>query len=117
MPPVGLLPDANLLATMVDGAVLVVRANSTPYHQVMRAIDALDRDRLLGVVLNSAATERFVAQLLLLLSRRPDADARQSVTGAMRLTIRSLTLVVFETVLIVAAVAAAGTSGSATGRG
>ena len=54
-PPVGLLPDANLLAAMVDGAVLVVRANSTPYHQVVRAIDALDRNRLLGVVLNSAA--------------------------------------------------------------
>ena len=53
-PPVGLLPDANLLAAMVDGAVLVVRANSTPYHQVVRAIDALDRNRLLGVVLNSA---------------------------------------------------------------
>jgi capsular exopolysaccharide synthesis family protein len=53
-PPVGLLPDANLLAAMVDGAVLIVRANSTPYHQVVRAIDALDRDRLLGVVLNSA---------------------------------------------------------------
>ena len=55
-PPVGLLPDANLLATMVDGAVLVVRANSTPYHQVMRAIDALDRNRLLGVVLNSVSS-------------------------------------------------------------
>ena len=55
-PPVGLLPDANLLATMVDGAVLVVRANSTPYHQVVRAIDALDRDRLLGVVLNSVSS-------------------------------------------------------------
>jgi capsular exopolysaccharide synthesis family protein len=55
-PPVGLLPDANLLATMVDGAVLVVRANSTPYHQVMRAIDALDRNRLLGVVLNSVTS-------------------------------------------------------------
>jgi protein-tyrosine kinase len=54
-PPVGLLPDANLLATMVDGAVLVVRAGSTPYHQVVRAVDALTRDRLLGVVLNSAA--------------------------------------------------------------
>jgi|SoiMethySBSTD1v2_1073268.scaffolds.fasta_scaffold02276_7 protein-tyrosine kinase len=53
-PPVGLLPDANLLASMVDGAVLVVRAGSTPYHQVVRAIDALNRDRLLGVVLNSA---------------------------------------------------------------
>jgi capsular exopolysaccharide synthesis family protein len=55
-PPVGLLPDANLLAAMVDGAVLVVRANTTPYHQVVRAIDALDRDRLLGVVLNSATS-------------------------------------------------------------
>jgi capsular exopolysaccharide synthesis family protein len=55
-PPVGLLPDANLLAAMVDGAVLVVRANSTPYHQVQRAIDALDRNRLLGVVLNSVNT-------------------------------------------------------------
>ncbi len=54
-PPVGLLPDANLLAAMVDGAVLVVRANSTPYQQITRAIDALDRNRLLGVVLNSAA--------------------------------------------------------------
>jgi capsular exopolysaccharide synthesis family protein len=53
-PPVGLLPDANLLSAMVDGAVLVVRANSTSYHQVVRAIDALDRERLLGVVLNSA---------------------------------------------------------------
>jgi capsular exopolysaccharide synthesis family protein len=54
-PPVGLLPDANLLAAMVDGAVLVVRANTTPYHQVQRAIDALDRNRLLGVVLNSVS--------------------------------------------------------------
>lgn len=55
-PPVGLLPDANLLAAMVDGAVLVVRANSTPYHSVVRAIDALDRNRLLGVVLNSTTS-------------------------------------------------------------
>jgi capsular exopolysaccharide synthesis family protein len=54
-PPVGLLPDANLLSAMVDGAVLVVRANSTSYHQVMRAVDALNRERLLGVVLNSAS--------------------------------------------------------------
>jgi protein-tyrosine kinase len=53
-PPVALLPDANLLATMVDGAVLVVRAGATPYHQVVRAVDALTRERLLGVVLNSA---------------------------------------------------------------
>ena len=43
-PPVGLLPDANLLASMVDGAVLVVRADSTPYDLVKRAVDALGRE-------------------------------------------------------------------------
>jgi len=54
-PPVGLLPDANLLSAMADGAVLVVRADATPYYLVQRAVDALDRNRLLGVVLNSAS--------------------------------------------------------------
>jgi len=53
-PPVGLLPDANLLASMADGAILVVRAEATPYDLVQRAIDALGRDRILGVVLNRA---------------------------------------------------------------
>jgi capsular exopolysaccharide synthesis family protein len=56
-PPVGLLTDANLLATMVDGAVLVVKAGETSYDQVRRAIDALGPGKLLGVVLNRA-TER-----------------------------------------------------------
>ncbi len=40
-PPVVLLPDANLLASMVDGAVLVVRAGSTPHELVQRAVDAI----------------------------------------------------------------------------
>ena len=53
-PPVGLLPDANLLAAMADGAVLVVRADATPYQLVERAVDALGKERLLGVVLNCA---------------------------------------------------------------
>lgn len=54
-PPVGLLSDANLLAAMVDGAVIVVKAGSTPYDLVRRAIDAIGRERTLGVVLNRAA--------------------------------------------------------------
>jgi capsular exopolysaccharide synthesis family protein len=53
-PPVGLLPDANLLATFVDGAILVVRAGVTPHDIVRRAVDALGRQKLLGVVLNRA---------------------------------------------------------------
>lgn len=53
-PPLVLLPDANLLASMVDAALIVVRAESTPHGLVKRATDAVGRNRVLGVVLNSA---------------------------------------------------------------
>ncbi len=53
-PPVGLLTDANLLASMVDGAVLVIKAGSTPYDLVKRAVDTIGPSKLLGVVLNQA---------------------------------------------------------------
>ncbi len=51
-PPLVLLPDANLLGAMVDGAILVIRAGKTPYKLIIRAIEALGRERILGVVLN-----------------------------------------------------------------
>jgi receptor protein-tyrosine kinase len=53
-PPVALMPDANLLAAMVDAALLVVSASSTPYTLVERAVEALGTQRVLGVVLNRA---------------------------------------------------------------
>jgi capsular exopolysaccharide synthesis family protein len=53
-PPVGLLTDAALLASMADGVVLVVKAESTPYDLVNRAVDALGRGRMMGMVLNRA---------------------------------------------------------------
>ncbi len=53
-PPVVLLPDANLLGSMADGAVLVIKAGSTPYDLVNRAVAAVGRDRILGTVLNRA---------------------------------------------------------------
>jgi protein-tyrosine kinase len=60
-PPVALLPDANLLAAMIDTAVLVVGANATPYPLVRRAIDAIGQQRILGVVLNRMAGADMVA--------------------------------------------------------
>lgn len=51
-PPVGHLADASLLAEMADGTLLVVRAGRTQYPRVQKAIDALGRERILGVVLN-----------------------------------------------------------------
>jgi capsular exopolysaccharide synthesis family protein len=53
-PPVMLLPDAHLMSSMVDGAILVVRANTTPHELVRRSAEAIGRSRILGVVLNRA---------------------------------------------------------------
>lgn len=52
-PPVGLLPDASLLATCVDGVLLVVRSGKAPYQLVKRTADAIGHDRILGVVMNA----------------------------------------------------------------
>ena len=53
-PPVALMPDANLLAGMIDTALLVISANTTPYPLVQRAAAAIGAERILGVVLNRA---------------------------------------------------------------
>ena len=53
-PPIAILPDANLLSAMVDTALLVVSAQSTPYPMVQRAAQAIGPNHILGVVLNRA---------------------------------------------------------------
>jgi protein-tyrosine kinase len=51
-PPVGLLSDASLLAHMADGALLVIKAGSTAHDLVSRAVAAIGKEQILGVVLN-----------------------------------------------------------------
>lgn len=51
-PPVGLMPDAHLLAAMVDGAILIVGAGMSPHRTVAKAAEVIGRERILGVVLN-----------------------------------------------------------------
>jgi protein-tyrosine kinase len=53
-PPVGLLTDAHLLASLVDTVLLVVQAGHTAVAAVKTAIQAIGRDRILGIVLNRA---------------------------------------------------------------
>ncbi len=53
-PPVGLLSDARMLSEAVDGVLLLVRAEATPYDIVQRAVAAVGPDRVLGLVLNRA---------------------------------------------------------------
>ena len=65
-PPVALLSDANLLAAMIDVAILVVSANTTPYPLVKRAVEALGPSKVLGVVLNRAERSELVRRVRLL---------------------------------------------------
>ena len=51
-PPVTLLTDTHLLAAMVDSAVLVIRAGSTPFALIKQTIESIGRDKIVGVVLN-----------------------------------------------------------------
>jgi receptor protein-tyrosine kinase len=51
-PPIGVLTDGRLLADMVDAALLVIRAGTSPFNLITRAVEALGRDRIAGVVLN-----------------------------------------------------------------
>ena len=51
-PPVGLLSDATLLADMVDVSILVIAAGMAPFEAVNKAVAALGRDKIIGVVLN-----------------------------------------------------------------
>jgi protein-tyrosine kinase len=54
-PPVALMPDANLLAGMIDTALLVISANTTPYPLVQRAAAAIGQSRILGAILNRSS--------------------------------------------------------------
>jgi receptor protein-tyrosine kinase len=51
-PPAAVVPDANILARLADGVLLVVRAANTPYDAAALAIEQLGRERVLGVVMN-----------------------------------------------------------------
>jgi protein-tyrosine kinase len=51
-PPVGLLPDAQLIARLSESVLFVIAAGSTPYHLVQRSIAELGAERIVGTVLN-----------------------------------------------------------------
>jgi protein-tyrosine kinase len=53
-PPIGPIADASLLSPLADGVLLVVRAGQTHYARVRKAVEAIGRERILGVVLNDA---------------------------------------------------------------
>jgi protein-tyrosine kinase len=64
-PPVLPLADVAVLASIVDGVLLVVRAGVTPKPSIENALRGFDSTRLIGVVLNESGIEddyRYEAQ-------------------------------------------------------
>ena len=53
-PPLLFAADGNLLATMCDGTILVVRIGTTTFDSVSRALQSLCENNVLGVVVNGA---------------------------------------------------------------
>ena len=54
MPPVAPLADVNIVAPMVDGLLMIVRAGITPKPAIERALAGLDIAKVLGLVLNES---------------------------------------------------------------
>ncbi|MDQ2843078.1 MAG: polysaccharide biosynthesis tyrosine autokinase [Acidobacteriota bacterium] len=53
-PPLLFAADGNLLSTMADGTILVVRIGTTTYDSVTRALQSLCENNVLGIVVNGA---------------------------------------------------------------
>lgn len=56
-PPVFSTSDPVLLSKMVDGVIWVVMADQTPRESVRRAMRSVDREKIIGVVLNQVDTK------------------------------------------------------------
>jgi len=51
-PPIISTTEPTLLSKMVDGIILVVRANRMPRESIQRAVKAIDRQKIIGIVFN-----------------------------------------------------------------
>ena len=57
VPPVSPLADLHILAPMIDGLLMIVRAGVTPKPAIERALAGLDASKVLGLVLNESGDE------------------------------------------------------------
>jgi protein-tyrosine kinase len=60
-PPLAVLSDAQLLVRLTQAALFVVRARSTPFAVVNKAIEELGREHIIGTVLNGVEDSAITA--------------------------------------------------------
>ena len=72
-PPLLFSADANLLAAMTDGTILVVRIGSTTIDTVTRAVQSLNENNVLGVVTNGARAGELYSKYTYYYSKKEEA--------------------------------------------
>ncbi len=72
-PPLLFSADANLLSTMTDGTLIVVRIGSTTYDNVIRAMQTLCENNVVGIVANGARAGELYSKYTYYYSR-PDEE-------------------------------------------
>ncbi len=68
-PPLLFSADANLLATLADGTVLVVKIGATTFDNVTRAMQSLCENNVLGIVANGARASELYSKYTYYYSR------------------------------------------------
>jgi len=53
------LSDMNIFEEVVDGIVMIIRAESTTRDTVTKALETLGTDKVLGIVLNDVSRTPF----------------------------------------------------------
>ena len=61
-PPLLFSADANLLATLTDGTLLVVKIGATTFDNVIRAMQSLCENNVLGIVANGARASELYSK-------------------------------------------------------
>ena len=61
-PPLLFSADANLLATLADGTIIVVRVGATTYDNIVRAMQTLCENNVLGIVVNGARASELYSK-------------------------------------------------------
>lgn len=71
-PPLLFSADANLLSTLTDGTLIVVRIGSTTYDNVIRAMQTLCENNVLGIVANGARAGELYSKYTYYYSKQDD---------------------------------------------
>jgi receptor protein-tyrosine kinase len=80
-PPLLFSADANLLATLTDGTILVVRIGSTTYDNIVRAMQSLCENNVLGIVANGARAGELYSKYTYYYSRKDGSEGESGEDG------------------------------------